>query len=282
MRIHNNTRCDIGRTLLFLLIHTLFAIAAIAGTDSVTSYWDTGNSSDQTRVDHSQWQKFLDHYLYQTKGDRTLVDYKNVDASGYQELESYIQHLARLDPRDFNPAEQMAYWINLYNALTVKVVLDNPDKTTITKMGSGLLSFGPWNEDQLTITSQSLSLNDIEHRILRPIWKDDRIHFALNCASLGCPNLDPFVFNAGDLEERLNKARSQYLGHPRALHFDSRGILHVSSLFQWYLDDFAKDETALLLYLANHRPGLREQILSYAGDISYDYDWDLNSLSGKR
>lgn len=280
MSINSIASYGIRHTLLFLLMHTLLVLSTNAEDNSVTSYWEKNDTDDQTRVDHSQWQKFLDRYLHQTQDGRSLLAYKSVDTSGYVELEEYVQDLSRLDPRVFNRAEQMAFWINLYNALTVKVVLDNPDKSSITKMGQRLFSFGPWDEDVVSITSQSLSLNDIEHQILRPIWKDERVHYALNCASLGCPNLASTVFQSENMVEKLNKVRAEYLEHPRAIHFDARGDLHVSSLFQWYLGDFAKDESALLIYLASHRTELHERILGYTGKIRYEYDWDLNSLAG--
>ena len=279
MNIHTKSKTGLRQIMLLLLIQSLFVVYGHAETDAVTSYWDNHNSSSHTRIDHSQWQTFLDIYLHQTEDGRSLVDYKNVTGSSYAGLKKYINTMARQDPRNLNRSEQMAYWINLYNALTVKVVVDNPDKTSITKMGLGLFSFGPWDENLLTITSQPLSLNDIEHRILRPIWKDDRVHFALNCASLGCPNLASAVYQSHTLEQSLTEARSQYLGHPRAVHFDARGHLHISSLFQWYLGDFATDETALMNYLAIHRPELRKQLLAYGGIIRYDYDWDLNTLT---
>jgi len=276
LNTHQSTKNSIRQLVLLLIFETLAVHFVYSETDSVTQYWDTSDSTNQTSIDHSQWQNFLDLYLYQTKSGQTLVAYKKVVTRDYDGLSHYLQNLTRLDPRKLNRAEQMAYWINLYNALTVKVVLDNPDKSSITKMGAGFFSFGPWNENVITITSQSLSLNDIEHRILRPIWKDERVHFALNCASLGCPNLASGTYQSKNLEEYLNMARNTYLEHKRAVHFDSAGVLHLSSLFQWYLEDFATTEPALLNYLAKHNAELRNQLLNYTGKVSYDYDWDLN------
>ncbi len=267
--------------LLFvvLLFHPLTALYSHAEPNSVTSYWVAFDDTNTYHVDNAPWQDFLDGYLHQTDDDRTLVDYQNVDENGYANLADYVQSLARLDPRQFSRAEQMAYWINLYNALTVKVVLDHPGKASIKNMGSGLFSFGPWDEKIVVIEKQPLSLNDIEHQILRPIWKDERIHYVANCASIGCPNLDPVAFQADNLEQQLDQARSQFLAHPRAMQFDTQGKLHLSSLFKWYSSDFASNERALLDYLATHRPDLAERLRTYVGKISYDYDWKLNAVA---
>lgn len=102
-----------------------------------------------------------------------------------QQLKRYIQQMASLDPRDYKKQEQFAYWVNLYNALTVQLVLDNYPTSSIKKLGKGFFSFGPWDDDIIRVAGKKLTLNDIEHRILRPIWRDKRIHYVVNCASLG-------------------------------------------------------------------------------------------------
>jgi hypothetical protein len=167
--------------------------------------------------------------------------------------------------------------VNLYNALTVEVVLSNPGKKSIRRMGKGLFSFGPWDDALITIAGEEVTLNDIEHRILRPIWQDPRIHFAVNCASLGCPNLQPQAFRADNLEALLDTAQDEYINHPRGVDNPS-GSLVLSSIFDWYQSDFAADSKGLLRYLArfHQTPDL---LLNAAPErIDYDYDWTLNSL----
>ncbi|MEE4280476.1 MAG: DUF547 domain-containing protein, partial [Pseudomonadales bacterium] len=164
-------------------------VTAAPDTDA-WALWAKDNPASTRQIDHSAWQSFLDQYLAPQPDGVNLVAYNRVgEGEGRTALQTYLQMLADIDPRDLDRNEQFAYWVNLYNALTVEVVLTNPDKKTIRRMGEGLFSFGPWDDKLITIAGEEVTLNDIEHRILRPIWQDPRIHFAVNCASLGCPNL---------------------------------------------------------------------------------------------
>jgi hypothetical protein len=212
------------------------------------------------------------------------VAYSNFDESSKTLLNQYLTTLSNIRPTELNQTQQLVYWINLYNALTVQVVLDHPKKDSIRSMGP-LLSFGPWDKDYLTIEGKRVSLNDIEPRILRPIWQDHRLHFVLNCASIGCPNLSRAAFTPANIEDSLAQAERSFLQHPRAISFNDKGILQLSSLFDWYLEDFAENESALLVYLAEQRPDMAERLLVYPigsrPNIDYVYDWSLNTVDPK-
>jgi len=182
------------------------------------------------------------------------------------------------DPRNYGRSEQMAFWINLYNAVTVKVVLDHPDERSIRAMGGGFFSRGPWSDKLITVAGEELTLDDIEHRIMRPIWEDRRIHFALNCASKGCPELAARAYTAKYLPAMLDASEESYLGSKRAVMFDVNKELVLSSIFDWYAADFAPDERSLLGYLADHSEGvIAGRLRAYRGPIRYQYDWSLNS-----
>jgi hypothetical protein len=242
------------------------------------AFWAKDNPASIREIDHSAWQSFLDQYLAPQPDGVNLVAYNRADQSeGRSALQNYLQMLADIDPRDLDRNEQFAYWVNLYNALTVEVVLSNPDKKSIRRMGKGLFSFGPWDDALITIAGEEVTLNDIEHRILRPIWQDPRIHFAVNCASLGCPNLQPQAFRADNLEALLDAAQVEYINQPRGVD-NSSGSLVLSSIFDWYRSDFAADPKGLLRYLARFHQ--TPDLLSNAApeQIKYDYDWTLNSL----
>jgi hypothetical protein len=227
-------------------------------------------------VDHAAWQAFLDRYLITTDDGRTLVRYGAVTSTDRAALGDYLRYLASIDPRGLARDEQYAYWVNLYNALTVEVVLRNPGKDTIKRMGKGLFSTGPWDDPLIDIATRPLTLNDIEHRILRPGWQDRRVHFAVNCASVSCPNLAIEAYTASNLERLLDAGEAAYLSHPRGLHFRTDGTLQLSSILDWYRKDFAADRTGLLRYLADVRPDLEARLLDYTGKIHYEYDWSLN------
>jgi len=204
--------------------------------------------------------------------------YAAVSESDKQDLRDYIAGLQTLDPRRYSRAEQLAYWINLYNAATVDLVLQNPRKRSILRMGEGLFSVGPWDDEILSIAGEALTLNDIEHRILRPIWRDRRIHFAVNCASMSCPNLSTNAYTRENVEQQLSQNELAYITDPRGVTFTKNGQLEVSRIFDWYLNDFAPTPEALVEYLASHaEPPLRQRIEGYDGKLKYEYDWSLNA-----
>ncbi len=270
-----------GRKLagIALLTLGLSANAWSAPFGSPWEIWQTQNELSRASINHSLWQTFLDEYVIAGDDGINLVDYSRAARCGQPLLQQYLQQLAALDPRHYNRLEQFSFWINAYNALTISIVLDYPDKNSIRNMGRSILARslarGPWDDDVITIAGQPLSLNDIEHRILRPIWRDHRIHYAVNCASLGCPNLSPTAYTAQHIDAGLTAAEHAYINHPRGLSFAGH-TLRVSSIFQWYRDDFAASDKALLRYLADHHTSLSERIRNHDGTIEYNYDWALN------
>ncbi len=153
--------------------------------------WTKHQSVSNPTVDHGVWDTFLKSYV-STHGDGVnRVAYGDVNKEDRQALDAYIRYMAAISVETLSRDDQLAYWINLYNTLTVKVVLTHYPVDTIRDIdiSPGLFSDGPWDKKLIHIDGEAISLNDIEHRILRPIWRDPRIHYALNCASIGCPNL---------------------------------------------------------------------------------------------
>jgi hypothetical protein len=129
----------------------------------------------------------------------------------------------------------------------------------------------------LTIEGHKLSLDDIEHRILRPIWGDDRVHYAVNCASLGCPNLIAAAFTGVNQDALLNRGASDYVNHPRAVSFRA-GTLTVSSIYVWFQEDFGGSKQGVVGHLLQYATGgLAEELRAYRGGLDHDYDWRLNS-----
>ena len=271
-----------GTAILSLLFCSLLAVRSEAAPAAdLWSFWQLeppslSASTSKGPIDHEPWQQLLNRHLKKTDDQINRFDYQAFVAADRAYLETYLTALSSLDPRSYPIDERMAYWINLYNALTVRVVLDNPDKDSIQRMGAGWFTFGPWDDELTIIAGQPITLNDIEHRILRPIWQDRRIHFAVNCASLGCPNLSAQVFTASNLESMLSAAESAYLNHPRGVSFNAKDELVLSNIFKWYIADFAADRTQLLKYLSLHNDTLKQKLISYTGPIRYQYDWSLN------
>jgi hypothetical protein len=244
--------------------------------------WDMWIIADQTNpasIDHSGWQQVLNLYLVDDAADGiNRFDYAGFTIADRVRLDEYISRLAAIDPRDYKRIEQLAYWINLYNAVTVQVVLENYPVQSIRSIQGGLLSPGPWNEPLVTVAGQSLSLNDIEHRILRPIWQDARIHYVVNCASLGCPDLAAQVYTAANAEQMLDAGARAYINHPRGVELVD-GKLRLSSIYNWYDVDFGSNQAERIEHLRTFaEPELKNQLNAYKGKINYAYDWQLNDL----
>ncbi len=273
-----------SKTLWLIVISTitialLFLWLKPQNTAVANSFWDNSNTSNTATINHSDWQQILDRYLISNHPSGiNRFDYEAVSDEDRLLLETYLDKMQQLDPRDYNPDVQMAYWINLYNALTIEVVLNEYPVESITTISDNLVSFGPWDDQVATVQGQPLSLNDIEHRILRPIWNDNRIHYAVNCASIGCPNLSAQAFTSTNLDAQLETAAVAYVNHPRGVLLKD-GELQVSSIYHWYKVDFGDTDASLLKHLQHYaKPSLRQQLESYQGEINHDYDWQLNNI----
>ncbi len=172
-------------------------------------------------------------------------------------------------PRD----EQFAYWVNLYNAATVDVIIDNYPLESIRDIG--LIGQGPWKDKILTVSGKPLSLDDIEHGILRPIWKDVRIHYAVNCASIGCPNLANRAYTGQALEEMLDEAATAYINHPRGFA-RVEGKLVASSIYDWYGSDWGEQSDILQHARRYATPQTLEMLRDATTIDEFGYDWSLN------
>ncbi|MCB2100678.1 MAG: DUF547 domain-containing protein, partial [Rhodobacterales bacterium] len=200
-----------------------------------------------------------------------------VTARDRARLSAYIERLAAARPAALNRAEQMAFWINLYNALTVRVVLDHYPVMSIRDIdiSPGFLADGPWGAPLVAVDGTDVSLNDIEHRILRPLWRDPRVHYAVNCASLGCPDLAARPYAAGDLEARLDTAARAYVNHPRGAAVKD-GRLVVSSIYVWFGGDFGGDDGVLAHLRQYAEPALAGALAAVTAIGDHRYDWGLN------
>ena len=249
-----------AKLVLFLMIVFSTPIVQAAPKADLWAMWDQSDPSSTVVVSHSDWQAFLNDFVTEHEDGVNRVDYAGA-ASKRELLSGYVSQLTMLDPRALTRDEQLAYWINLYNALTVEQVLRYPRKKSILRMGEGFFSVGPWDDAVATIAGVEITLNDIEHRILRPIWRDHRIHFAVNCASIGCPNLATLAYTAENAESLLASSERAYLAHERGVKVTGGGKLQLSRIFDWYRVDFADSEEALLRnYIAKHRPDVARSL----------------------
>jgi hypothetical protein len=243
--------------------------------------WQASDEASRASIDHASWDRFLARYLVVGSDGINRVSYRQVLPAEREALAVYLAALAGLPVTQYRRAEQLAYWINLYNALTVRVVLDHYPVASIRDiaLSGGLLSRGPWRKKLLRIEGEEVSLDDIEHRILRPFWRDPRLHYGLNCAALGCPNLPPRAFAAATVEAMLDDAARAYVNHPRGARIVD-GRLHVSSIYVWYKPDFGGDDRGVIAHLRHYAaPPLTQALASQTGIAGDSYDWSLNDAS---
>lgn len=238
--------------------------------------WDASNESNAKQVDHSPWDNLLGSYtVIEPESGIVYVRYGDFDTAAQKNLRNYIEGLAKIDPRGYSKLEQKAYWMNLYNALSVQAVLENFD--TLKAAGfSERLDTRVLDKDRVKVAKEKLSLNDIEHRILRPIWKDHRVLFGLNCATHDCPNLSARAYTADNIKELLAAAGKRFINENSGVVYTD-GVLYASRLFQDYLADFATDERMLRKVFAHYSQDMKAlYMLGYKGDITYVTDSRLN------
>lgn len=268
------------RLVIYLVL--VWGLLAVASADAAPKselipFWDVSDESNESTIDHSEWQALLDTYLHEHSSGINRFDYKALkeNREDYESLVDYLLRLSELDPRTFSKAEQLPYWVNFYNALTVYVITGRYPVKSIKDIKSGTFDFGPWNLKLATIQDQKVTLNNIEHGILRPIWKDRRIHYALNCASLGCPNLAKKAYTSDNMEELLEAGAREYINHPRGALIE-KNRLTVSSIYDWYRDEFGDSNQGVLSHLRKYaEPELAEQLKGFSR-YKHAYDWKLN------
>jgi hypothetical protein len=246
--------------------------------------WQKHDPASTQKIDHGRWDKFLKQFVVAPHPSGiNRVRYQAVRAEDLGHLKSYLQAMQAVAISDHNRAEQKAYWINVYNALTADVILARFPVASIRdiNISPGFLTRGPWGAKLFGVEGEKLSLDDIEHRILRPIWKDSRVHYAVNCASLGCPNLQPLAFTGENTEALLEKAAREFVNHPRGVAIQN-GRLRVSSIYVWFQEDFGRDAEDLMEHWQKYAdPKLTEALEKYSGGLNHDYDWRLNGAEPK-
>ncbi|MCU7852421.1 MAG: DUF547 domain-containing protein [Candidatus Thiodiazotropha sp. (ex Monitilora ramsayi)] len=246
-------------------------------------HWNKSQPNKTVEISHAPWQAFLDQYLVLSEDGINRLNYADVSQNDRQSLTSYLDQLQQLPVDTMTRNQQLAFWINLYNAGTVSVILDHyPVKSILDiDISPGLFSNGPWGKKLFSIDGQRLSLDDIEHRILRPLWRNPLIHYGLNCASLGCPNLQTVVFTADNADGLLEQAAKAFINHRRGASVSGDRLV-VSSIYDWFKDDFGKDDAAVIQHLRQYaNDSLHKQLMNITKIDDDAYDWSLNQAPNR-
>jgi len=274
-------RLALGLLTLCMLLpaagHASFLERLFAPRAELWEYWQAHEPADDRKIDHAAWDDFLQKYTTMGEDGVIRVPYANVSEADRASLQAYLEALAALPISGYSRGEQFAYWVNLYNALTVAVILDHYPVEGIRDIdiSPGMFADGPWGKKLLQIEGEQVSLNDIEHRILRPIWQDPRIHYAVNCASIGCPNLYPEAYRVDNTERLLDNAARAYVNHPRGAMIEDEQLT-VSKIYSWFIDDFAVDGGVLSHMRRYAEPELLDALAGFESPTWYEYDWNLN------
>ena len=238
-------------------------------------------------VDHATWDALLKAHVMAGADGTNRIGYAGFKAKDQAALKSYIKALETVQPTKLGRNEAFAFWANLYNAKTIDIVLDAYPVKSIKdiNLGGGLLASvtgGPWKAKVLKVAGVEMSLDDIEHGLLRPVFKDPRIHYAVNCASIGCPNLSRDAFTGATLDTQLDAGAKAYVNSPRGVRADPDGIT-ASSIYNWFVADFGGDETGVIKHLKRYAdPLLKPKLESITEIADYGYDWTLNDVTSIR
>jgi hypothetical protein len=241
--------------------------------------------------DHSGWGALLKaHVRVLDSGEASQVDYAGLSARR-NELRAYLRSLSAVSRDEFDSwstDEQLAFLLNAYNSWTVELILTRyPDIDSIKDLGSFFQS--PWKIRFVTLFGEKVSLDDIEHEMIRGSgrYNDPRIHFAVNCASIGCPALRPEPYRGQELQHQLADATHLFLMDRSRNRLEGK-VLQVSAIFKWYRGDFEqglRSIDSLEQFFADHAEALqmteeeKKQLLSGKIAIEFlDYDWELNSI----
>ena len=228
-----------------------------------------------TAVDHSAWNAMLGAYV--TDG---MVDYDAFQRD--PRFAAYLAQLGRVQAAPLSRNEQLAYWINVYNAYTVQLLNSRKERRSIRNINKvlGVTLKSPWAEPIVNADRRMLTLDDVEHEIIRKQFKDPRIHVALVCAAMGCPPLRSEAFTADRVDAQLDDQARRFLAQRAKNRVDVKsGTVYGSPIFTWYRDDFGGTLEGVGAFWAKYLPPGPEQALVRSGKFRWvdtEYDWRIN------
>ena len=245
------------------------------------TYWNDNNERNKQQINHDLWADVLSHYLFiDRKMNTRAFAYGQITPNDKIKLTTYLQQLQNIDPREYSKDEQLAYWVNLYNALTVNLIIEHYPVDSIKDIGDGFT--GPWNLELAQINDLPVTLNQIEHGILRALWQEKRLHYVINCASIGCPDLPTEPFSSNNIEQQLNNAAIRFINQPKSVQL-TENTLVLSSIYHWFSDDFGENTQEILDHIKRYaKPALKAELNNVnndIGDIKYAYNWKLKNTS---
>ncbi len=231
-------------------------------------------------IDHRDFDAILAAHVRPDPAGYNRVAYRNLQAAAHGDLKAYIDRLQNARPSTYSVPEAHAFWINLYNAKTLDVVLDRYPVSSIKKInlgGGGLFGSGPWSKQLMSVEGVPLSLDDVEHRIVRPLFNDPMSHYGVNCASYSCPNIAVTAFTGANVDALLAQNAREYINHQRGVAV-SNGRITASRIYAWYAGDFGGRRQLKSHWGRFAAPDHAESIRA-ASIGRFVYDWSLNDIA---
>ncbi len=257
-----------------LFVLTLAAMAFLTGYSSAEKEYTISTAASP--LDHSH-AAFTEVLQAQVKGAK--VDYAGIKKSPAK-LNAYLDSLANVKKFEYDKwsnDDKMAFLINLYNAATLKLIIDHHPVKSIKDIGSVIK--GPWKQKVVRLWGNKVTLDHVEHDLLRPTFNDPRVHFAVNCASIGCPDLLNEAFQASKLDAQLDKQTRTFLADSSRNRLDAKNkTLYLSSIFTWFEKDFVKKSGSVENFVAPYFNDNDSAVIQRGGlkIKNTDYDWNLN------
>lgn len=259
-----------------ILLATVFS-AAVSADEYAGKKWPTSQQVSIDQVDHESYNALLQKYV----DANGLVDYKawQKNQSDRKALKSYLESLSRANPNlKADKKAKLAYWINAYNALTIEGILRVYPTTSIRNHTAKLFGYNIWKNLHLYSGDSKITLDSIEHKVLRKM-NEPRIHFAIVCASIGCPRLLNEAYASEKLEDQLVTNSTDFFSRSQNLQIDKKNAtLKLSSIMSWFGSDFGSSSSAQIKKVAKYFPeNAKTMVLKGGYRVTYlEYDWDLN------
>lgn len=267
------------------LLLASFVRVALAREMPEAELWDRWTRHDENAprvLDHTLWDRFVSRYVVIAPDGSSRLRYAAVSSDDRGYLYVYLDQMQRTEVSQLRRDEQRAYWINLYNAYTVKLVLERYPMESLRNVdiSPGWFTRGPWAAKMIKVEDETLSLDEIEHRVLRPIWKDPRLHYALCNASIGSPRLSAQAYTASNTEAQLEAAARAFVNHPRAARFEGDATLMASSIYTWFEEDFGGNDAGVIAHLLRYATPPMDEVLRNMRRVrDGGYDWALNDAA---
>lgn len=247
-----------------IIVSVIFLIASLPASGEGTS-----PAESKAAVDHGIYAELLSKYV--KKG---VVDYQGFKSEEAR-LDQYLKTLEKVNSGKLSRNDQFAFYANAYNAWTIKLILSGyPGIRSIKDLGSFYQS--PWKKKIVRLDGDIVSLDHIEHDILRPRFKDARVHFAINCAAFSCPPLSSEPYIGSRLEQHLDDSTRKFINNPKSNYIKGM-TLHVSKIFKWFKADFNDDIIGFIIKYATGDFKNELENKKNVLKIKYlPYDWSLN------